>query len=149
MADRHTGMRELRLLASETSLDSGFPEIAAPAEQCRFADYRHEQEPECAVRPALEGGRVSPGRWVSCAKLQRETRHDALKADARARRTEKQVWKQRRFIKPKNECTGNGVINTLLRFTHAITERCSIPGGSWPLAGPSEIATSPFSTRLE
>jgi ribosome biogenesis GTPase len=87
------GMRELGLLASETTLDLGFPEIAALAEQCRFADCRHDQEPECAVRQGLEEGRISPGRWVSYAKLQREARHHALEADARAQRAEKQVWK--------------------------------------------------------
>jgi ribosome biogenesis GTPase len=87
------GMRELGLLATETSLALGFPEIAALAEQCRFADCQHEQEPGCAVREALEEGRISPGRWVSYAKLRREARHHALEADARAQRAEKQKWK--------------------------------------------------------
>ncbi len=53
------GMRELGLLASEASLDLGFPETAALAEQCRFADCRHEQEPACAVRQALAESRIS------------------------------------------------------------------------------------------
>ena len=87
------GMRELGLLAGEASLDLGFPEIAALAHQCRFADCRHEQEPECAVRQAVEEGRISPGRWVSYAKLQREARHRALETDRRAMRAEKQKWK--------------------------------------------------------
>ncbi|MBV9613637.1 MAG: ribosome small subunit-dependent GTPase A [Acidobacteriaceae bacterium] len=87
------GMRELGLLASERSLDFAFPEIAALAEQCRFADCRHNQEPGCAVRQALEAGEISPGRWASYAKLQREARHHALESDARARRAEKQKWK--------------------------------------------------------
>jgi ribosome biogenesis GTPase len=86
-------MRELGLLASETSLDSGFPEIAALAEQCRFADCRHKQEPGCAVRRALEEGRISSGRWMSYAKLEREARHHAIEANARAQRAEKQKWK--------------------------------------------------------
>lgn len=87
------GMRELGLVAGEASLDSGFPEIAALAHQCRFADCRHGQEPECAVRRALEEGRISPDRWASYAKLQREARHHALEADVRAMRAEKQKWK--------------------------------------------------------
>jgi ribosome biogenesis GTPase len=87
------GMRELGLLAGEASLDLGFPEIAALARQCRFADCRHEQEPECAVREAMEEGSISPDRWVSYAKLQREARHHALEADATATRAEKQKWK--------------------------------------------------------
>jgi ribosome biogenesis GTPase / thiamine phosphate phosphatase len=87
------GMRELGLLASETSFDLGFPEIAVVAGQCRFADCRHEQEPGCAVREALEQGGIAPDRWSSYAKLQREARRHALEADARAQRAEKQKWK--------------------------------------------------------
>jgi ribosome biogenesis GTPase len=87
------GMRELGLLAGEASLDLGFPEIAALARQCRFADCRHEQEPACAVREAVEEGSISPDRWVSYAKLQREARHHPLEADTTAMRAEKQKWK--------------------------------------------------------
>ena len=87
------GMRELGLLASEASLDLGFPEIAELAEQCRFANCRHEQEPGCAVRQALEENRLSAGRWASYGKLQREMRHHALEADTRAHSAEKQKWK--------------------------------------------------------
>jgi ribosome biogenesis GTPase / thiamine phosphate phosphatase len=87
------GMRELGLLAGETSLDLGFPEIAALANQCRFSDCRHEQEPDCAVRQALQEGSISQARWVSYAKLRREARHHALESDARAQRAEKQKWK--------------------------------------------------------
>ena len=87
------GLRELGLLASETSLDLAFPEIAVLAEECRFADCQHNQEPGCAVRQAIEAGKISPGRLVSYAKLQREARHNALEADARAQRAEKQKWK--------------------------------------------------------
>lgn len=87
------GMRELGLLANETSLDLGFPDIASLAAQCRFGDCRHEQEPGCAVRQALDEGRIPAGRWVSYAKLQREARHHALEADSSAQRAEKQKWR--------------------------------------------------------
>jgi ribosome biogenesis GTPase len=87
------GMRELGLLASETSVDLAFPEIAALAAQCRFGDCRHEQEPGCMVRQAIEEGTISADRWLSYAKLQREARHYALEADANASRAEKQKWK--------------------------------------------------------
>lgn len=87
------GMRELGLLASEASLNVTFPEIASFAEQCRFGDCRHENEPGCAVRQAVEAGIISPDRWASYAKLQREARHHALEADATLQRAEKQKWK--------------------------------------------------------
>ena len=38
-----------------------FPELAALAPECRFADCYHRAEPECAVRKAVEEGRVP--RW--------------------------------------------------------------------------------------
>jgi ribosome biogenesis GTPase / thiamine phosphate phosphatase len=106
------GMRELGLLASETSVDLGFPEIAALAEQCRFADCRHEQEPGCAVRLALEDGRISPGRWVSYAKLQREARHHALEVDVRGQRAESRNG--RPSIKQTSDCIGSAVISARL-----------------------------------
>jgi ribosome biogenesis GTPase len=87
------GMRELGLLAGETSLELGFPEIALLASECRFGDCRHEEEPGCAVRQAVDDGRIAPERWVSYAKLQREARHNALEADPMANRAEKQKWK--------------------------------------------------------
>jgi ribosome biogenesis GTPase len=102
------GMRELGLLASETSLNVTFPEIASFAEQCRFGDCRHEDEPGCAVRQAVEAVIISPDRWASYAKLQREARHHALQADATSQRAEKQNGK--RFIKQTGGCIGTGVI---------------------------------------
>lgn len=87
------GMRELGLLASDRSLDWGFPEIAALAAQCRFGDCRHQKEPGCAVRQALEEGRIPEGRWASYTKLQREAGHHALEGDPRAQRAKKQKWK--------------------------------------------------------
>ncbi len=87
------GMRELGLLASDASLDKGFPEIAALSAQCRFNDCRHEEEPGCAVRQALDDGCIPADRWMSYAKLQREARHHALEADPNAQRAEKQKGK--------------------------------------------------------
>ena len=87
------GMRELGLLASQSSLELGFRDIAELAAQCRFADCSHGQEPGCAVRQAVEDGSISPGRWSSYNKLEREARHHALESDASAQRVEKQKWK--------------------------------------------------------
>jgi ribosome biogenesis GTPase len=87
------GLRELGLLASETSLDAGFPEIAELAAQCRFGDCLHRQEPGCAVRQALEEGRIPDHRWASYNKLRREVRHAALEADTNSQLAEKRKWK--------------------------------------------------------
>ena len=49
----------------------GFPEIAARAPGCRFADCRHLQEPGCAVIAATEDGGMSPRRYESYRRLRR------------------------------------------------------------------------------
>jgi ribosome biogenesis GTPase len=40
-----------------------FPEFGTLLGHCRFQDCRHLREPGCAVRTALEDGRVMPERY--------------------------------------------------------------------------------------
>ena len=40
-----------------------FPEIASRIGNCRFASCLHRQEPDCAVRAALEAGEIDPERY--------------------------------------------------------------------------------------
>ena len=42
------------------------------AEQCRFSDCSHEEEPGCAVREALADGSMSAERWDSYRTLRAE-----------------------------------------------------------------------------
>jgi len=44
---------------------SGFREIRDAAPYCRFADCRHVDEPECAVKAAVDGGRIALRRYAS------------------------------------------------------------------------------------
>jgi ribosome biogenesis GTPase len=66
------GMRELGLLGGEEGLSATFEDVEALAAACRFSDCRHEREPGCAVRAALDIGGLEEGRWRSFLKLQRE-----------------------------------------------------------------------------
>jgi len=59
------GMRELQLWADEDEVGGAFPEIEELARGCRFRDCRHELEPGCAVREALESGTLDAGRYVT------------------------------------------------------------------------------------
>ena len=63
------GMRELEVWETESDeadrLDKSFEEIVAIAAACRFGDCRHATEPGCAIREALETGKLSPERWAS------------------------------------------------------------------------------------
>ncbi len=66
------GLRELQLWGSDEGLNGAFSDIRLLAEQCRFADCRHENEPGCAVRRAFEEGNLDSMRYESYLKLQSE-----------------------------------------------------------------------------
>lgn len=68
------GMRELRLDGGDGGFDALFADIEERARSCRFRDCRHENEPACAVRAALENGEIDGDRWKSYRKLERETK---------------------------------------------------------------------------
>jgi len=68
------GLRELQLWGDETELGAAFGDVAALAAQCRFRDCRHEAEPGCAVRAALESGDLDPERLRNYESMQRELR---------------------------------------------------------------------------
>ncbi|PNS08959.1 ribosome small subunit-dependent GTPase A [Solilutibacter silvestris] len=63
------GMRELKPTGEEKPDRSAFADIDALAEQCRFRDCRHEREPGCAVRAAIEAGTLDPLRVANWRKL--------------------------------------------------------------------------------
>ncbi len=89
------GLRELGLWTGDDSLERAFDDIAALAAGCRFADCRHEAEPGCAVRAAVETGALDPRRLESYLKQRKELRYLALKQDERAhRRAEKAVGRR-------------------------------------------------------
>lgn len=66
------GMREIGLWHAGGSLTETFPEMEELAAECRFRDCTHLHEPGCAVRRALDEGRLDAGRFESYAKLRRE-----------------------------------------------------------------------------
>ena len=80
------GLRTVGVLGSEGALSATFDEVEAVARQCRFSDCRHETEPGCAVRAAIEAGTLAPERVASHHKLEAERHYAELRADERARR---------------------------------------------------------------
>ena len=88
------GMRELQLWSGSDSLGNTFEDIESLARQCRFRDCKHEAEPGCAVRAALDDGSLDPGRFRNYIKMQKEIRYLALRQDANAARAEKLRWKK-------------------------------------------------------
>jgi ribosome biogenesis GTPase len=66
------GMREIKLTGEEDLAASSFADIELLARDCRFTDCRHESEPGCAVRAALEAGKLEAARWQHYGKLRAE-----------------------------------------------------------------------------
>jgi ribosome biogenesis GTPase len=87
------GLRELQLWDAGEGLSGAFEDILSLAQACAFADCRHEDEPRCAVRGAVEAGTLILGRVESYRKLQRELRHLNWRQDRRAQIAEKRRWK--------------------------------------------------------
>lgn len=72
------GVWEYGLWAMEPAeLERGFPEFERREGECRYRDCRHDHEPHCAVRDAVEAGRIPDCRyraWLSLLSEQRRLR---------------------------------------------------------------------------
>jgi ribosome biogenesis GTPase len=75
------GMRELQLWDVDEGMEETFADIEELALDCRFPNCGHTQEPGCAVREAIEGGRLAPERLTSYQKLQGELRRLGAQQD--------------------------------------------------------------------
>ncbi len=71
------GMRELGFDGGESS--HTFSDIEAFAKNCKFSDCKHESEPKCAVKRAIESGLLDQSRLDSYNKFMREASYDGLK----------------------------------------------------------------------
>jgi ribosome biogenesis GTPase len=85
------GVRELKLW-DPAGIEGVFEDVSAIAAGCRFRDCAHEDEPGCAVRAAVEEGRLDPARLESLRKLEAEARAAELRRGGAAR-AEKQRWR--------------------------------------------------------
>lgn len=80
------GIRELQLADCEQGVENTFSEITELTGQCRFNDCQHENEPGCAVRAAIESGKLDERRLSNYLKLMREQAFNAATiAEKRAR----------------------------------------------------------------
>jgi ribosome biogenesis GTPase len=66
------GMRELKIGAVQRGLSRAFVDVESLATECRFRDCSHRHEVGCAVRTAIEDGRLDARRLESYLKLARE-----------------------------------------------------------------------------
>lgn len=66
------GIRELGLFDASEGLGIAFSDVEALIDTCKYADCRHEKEPGCAIREALQKRTLSAERWKLYNQLHSE-----------------------------------------------------------------------------
>lgn len=69
------GVRGLGLWDAEQGIENAFSDIEELADQCRFRDCSHTNEPGCAVQEAVKLGDLSAERLESYVRLKQESDH--------------------------------------------------------------------------
>ena len=83
------GMRELGMWDVTDGIGHSFADVEKFFGQCRFFDCRHQSEPGCAVKAAIERGELSAERWESYCRLKNEAKYSE---DKTGYLREKQQW---------------------------------------------------------
>ena len=86
------GMRELGLFDADDGISTGFADVEELFAECRFSNCRHENEPGCGVRTALNNGTLTRARWEQYQKQQKENHFVENKA---AFMRERKEWHKR------------------------------------------------------
>ena len=98
------GMRELGIWDQNDGIGDAVSDIFADIEEhlgaCKFSDCKHESEPGCAVKSAIDRGEITRERWESYLKLKREALYAENKLVAMreksARNQSIAVWSRQR-----------------------------------------------------
>lgn len=88
------GMRELQLWEGSEGVSETFADIEKYLGQCKFSDCKHESEPGCAIRKAMDAGELDEDRYRSYQKLQREINWFENRKDKKAMMEQKKKWKK-------------------------------------------------------
>jgi len=69
------GMREVATAVAGAGIDGFFGEITALAQECKFADCTHVNEPGCAVLAALKSGDLDAEKYSNYINLKKQARY--------------------------------------------------------------------------
>jgi len=75
------GLRAVSLWLSGDGIERAFADVFELMDHCRFRDCKHDREPGCAVRAAIDEGRLDPDRFANLERLVAE--EVALEAEQR------------------------------------------------------------------
>jgi ribosome biogenesis GTPase len=101
------GMRELQLGEHESGIASAFEDIENLAQQCRFSDCQHEEEPGCVVTAAVEAGKLDERRLANYRKLLREQAFNSASL-AQRRASDKKLGKFYRSVQQTARASKEG-----------------------------------------
>jgi ribosome biogenesis GTPase len=87
------GLRELQLWDVDEGIRETFDDIETLAASCFFRDCRHQDEPHCAVKAAIQDGRLAGAHLDNYQKLRREQLVLAARQDPRTAENRKRRWK--------------------------------------------------------
>lgn len=87
------GIRELQLWDAEDGISQCFNDIEGLAENCRFDDCMHNNEPDCAVQKAVKKGLLDAARLENYHKMQKEQKYLSNRQTQSAAKVEKDKWK--------------------------------------------------------
>ncbi len=68
------GLRELGMWDVSKGLGQAFIDVEQYFGQCKFTDCRHQTEPGCAIKAAIENGDLPPDRWESYLQIKGEAK---------------------------------------------------------------------------
>ncbi len=85
------GMREFGVWDITDGLTDAFADVEKYIGMCKFRDCRHENEPGCAVRKAIENGELDVARFESYKKLKAEAK---FSDDGYDYKKQKQQWEK-------------------------------------------------------
>lgn len=88
------GIREMQLWGGGEGVLEAFEDIEELLTGCKFTNCRHEKEPGCAVRKAIDNGSLDPGRLENYHKMLREIAHQERRTDKAASLREKERQKR-------------------------------------------------------
>lgn len=87
------GIRELETLSTGDTVKTLFSDLENLAKGCRYKDCDHVNSKGCAIKTAVESGKISQKRYNNYLKLMKESQYYSTKED------EDLAWKRKRDTK--------------------------------------------------
>ncbi len=88
------GMREITLSVDDEDIGDTFQDIENLARNCKFSNCRHQSEPGCAVKKAIEGDELDNERFMNYQKMKNEIKFIEDKKEFGSRKAVKEKWKR-------------------------------------------------------